>query len=353
MLALVLIAGVIGAASAAGVTLGILHFQARTNPQTVNLGSQVTITEESAVVKVAATALPAVVTVVTGTAGGAPTYGSGFLVTSDGDVVTSSDLLAHATGLTVLVRGDSRPHNARILDFDCRTGVAVLRMDGAANLPTLTFGSSAALKPGQTVVALGGPLGAQQTVTRGIVSALGSVAALPDPITGAGTQSFSDTIQTDSPISASSIGGPLLNVDGQVVGVSMAVTGSSQPTGFALAADDVQPDVQQIVQTGQLVVPLLGADGTELSPALAALKGLPPGLLVQTVEPGGPAAAAGIKPGDVITQIDDVVVDASHPVVAALAAHFHPQQRVAVTIQRSGGSTQVPLTLSGGHPTCP
>lgn len=351
MLALVLIAGVVGAAAAAGVTLGILHFQARTNPQTVDLGSRVTITEESAIVKVAATALPAVVTVVTGGTPSAPTYGSGFIVTSDGDVVTSADILAHATRLSILVRGDPKPHNARLLDYDCQTGVAVLRMDSVSNLPTLTFGSSAALKPGQTVIALGGPLGGQQAVTRGIVSALGAGTAVPDPITGSGTQSFHDTIETDTVISAASGGGPLLNVDGQVVGVSMSEA-DSPPEGFALAGDDVQPEVQQIVQTGQLVVPLLGAEGDELSSAMAVLRGLPAGLLVQTVAGAGPAAQAGIRAGDLVTQIDGVPLDAGHPLASVLASHFHPQERVNVTVFRQGGTTQVSLTLGGGHPAC-
>ncbi|MGH7777138.1 MAG: S1C family serine protease [Candidatus Dormibacterales bacterium] len=352
MLALVLIAGVVGAASAAGVTLGILHFQARTNPQTVDLGSRVTITEESAIVKVAATALPAVVSVVTGGTPSAPAYGSGFIVTSDGDVVTSADILAHATRLSVLVRGDPKPHNARLLDFDCQTGVAVLRMDSVSSLPTLTFGSSAALKPGQTVISLGGPLGGQQAVTRGIVSALGASTAVPDPITGSGTQSFHDTIETDTVISAVSAGGPLLNVDGQVVGVSMSDAASTSPGGFALAADDVQPEVQQIVQTGQLEVPLLGAEGVELSSAMAGLRGLPAGLLVQTVTAAGPAAQAGIKVGDLVTQIDGVPIDAGHPLASVLASHFQRQERVSVTVYRHGGTTQVSLTLGGGHPAC-
>lgn len=352
MLALVLIAGVLSAGVAAGVTVGVLHLQAKTNPQTVDLGSRVTITEQNAVEQVAAKALRAVVTVVTQNRGASPTYGSGFLVTSDGEVVTNVDLVAHASNFTILIRGDTKARSARLLDFDCATGVAVLKMESVSNLPTLSFGSSSALKPGQTVIALAGPLSEHQAVTRGIVSALGATMTISDPIKGAGTQSFSDTIQTDAGIGPASSGGPLLNVDGQVVGVDLAGTASGQPVGAALAANDVQPDVQQIVQNGQLVVPILGVDGTELSSAAAALRNLPPGMLVQTVDAGSPAEQVGIKAGDVITQLDDVTVGQTSPLAGVLRARFHPSQRVSVTLSRNGSATQVPVTLGGGHPAC-
>ena len=115
---------------------------------------------------------------------------------------------------------------------------------------------------------------------------------------------------------------------------------------------DISDDVQQILSTGQVVVSSVGATTTDLSSTTAALSGLPEGSQVVTVDKAGPAAAAGLLPGDVITQLDDVKLDAAHPLQLILRSRFHPNQRVAVTYVRSGTSTQVQLTLAGQHPAC-
>ena len=334
---------------AAGVTLGILRLQSRTNPQQVNLRSGVTILEESAVIQVALRAKPAVVSVVTQDQ---PTTGrgSGFLITSDGYIVTAVNVIAGASKMTVLVTGDPALHVARLVDYDCQTGVAVLKIDQVNQLPTLVFADPTALAQGQVLVAVGGPLDGS-SVTPGYVSSLHR----PAVVTQAGTQrpvEISDTIQTSSVISPSTAGGPLLNVGGQVVGVAMQSQTSNSPSGFGLNVADISDDVQQILSAGQVVVSSLGATTTDLSQQAAALAGLPEGSQVISVDKGGPAAAAGLQPGDVITQLDDVKLDAAHPLRLLLRSRFHPDQRVAVTYSRAGTSTQVQLTLAGLHPVC-
>jgi putative serine protease PepD len=334
---------------AAGVTLGILRLQARTNPQQVNLRSGVTISEESAVIQVAARAKPAVVSVVTQEQ---PTtaHGSGFLITSDGYIVTAVSVIAGASKMTVLITGDNSVHVARLVDYDCQTGLAVLKIDQVSGLPTLVFADPTALAQGQVVVAIGGPLDSS-LVTPGYVSAMHR----PALVTESGTQrsqEISDTVQTSNVIGAATAGGPLLNVGGQVVAIAMQSQGSNATSGFGLNVADISDDIQQILSTGQVVVSSLGATSTDLSQQAAALAGLPEGSQLITVDKAGPAAAAGLQPGDVVTQLDDVKLDAAHPLRLLLRSRFRPDQRVAVTYSRGGASTQVQLTLVGQHPVC-
>jgi putative serine protease PepD len=331
---------------AAGVTLGILRLESRTNPQQVNLRSGITISEESAVIQVAARAKPAVVSVVTQDQ---PRLvrGSGYLVTSDGYIVTTANVIAGAAKMTVLISNDAALHAARLVDYDCQTGVAVLKIDQASGLPTLASADPNALVAGQVVVAVGGPLDGGP-VTPGYVSALHRPVTVLDP-NGVRSVEISDTIQTSAVIASSTAGGPLLNVGGQVVGVAMPSQGSS---GNALNVADITDDVLQILSTGQVVVSSLGATSTDLSLQGASVQGLPEGSQLVTVEKGGPAAAAGLQPGDVITQVEDVKLDAAHPLRLLLRSRFRPNQRVTVTYFRAGASTQVQLTLAGLHPVC-
>jgi putative serine protease PepD len=334
---------------AAGVTLGILQLQSRTNPQGVNLRSGVTISEESAIIQVAAKAKPAVVSLVTQDQ---PKIarGSGYLVTTDGYIVTAVNVIAGATRMTVLLSVDAKLHDARLVDYDCQTGVAVLKIDQVGGLPTLAFADPTALAAGQVIVAVGGPLDGS-AVTPGYVSAMHRPMTVTEPV-ALHTMEVSDTIQTTAVISPSTTGGPLLNVGGQVVGIAMQAQGSSVANGFGLNVADIQDDVNQILGTGQVVVPSLGVTGTDLSLQAASLGGLPEGSQLVTIDKGGPAAAAGLLPGDVITQLDDVKLDAADPLRLVLRSRFHPNQRVAVTYFRAGASTQVQLTLGGEHPAC-
>ena len=340
----------VAALVAAGVTLAVLQVQSRTNPQQVNLGSNVTITEDSAVIQAAARARPAVVSVVTQQQP-ALSRGSGYLATSDGYIVTNIGVIAGAGGMTVLVPGDSKSHEARLVDYDCQTGVAVVKVDKVNGLPTLAFADPNALVQGQRIVAVGGPFDGS-AVTPGYVSAMHRVVSIPNPSSTSKQLELSDTIQTSAVINSGTAGGPLLNVAGQVVGIAMQSQPVAGSTGFGLNVADIQDVVQQILQTGQVVVPSLGAATTELSAEMASLTGLPTGTQILTVDKTGPAASAGLQAGDVITQVDDVKLDAVHPLSLVLRSRFHPNQRVAVTYSRAGASTQAQLTLSSQHPTC-
>src|SRR5437016_12874934 len=204
----------VAALVAAGVTLAILSLQARTNTQQVNLRNGVTISEDSAIITAAGKAKPAVVSIVTQRQ---PTIvdGSGYLATSDGYIVTNINVIAGSSGLTVLIPGDSKAHDARLVDYDCQTGVAVIKIDKVSGLPTLGFADPTALVQGQRIVAVGGPVEGN-AVTPGYVSAMHRVAAGKDPLTIGHTIQFSDTIQTSVTVDGGTSGGPLPNVGSQV-----------------------------------------------------------------------------------------------------------------------------------------
>jgi putative serine protease PepD len=339
---------VLTALVATGVTLAVLRTQSRTNNQQVNLQPGITITEDSAIVNAATKARPAVVSIVTQHT---PTIvnGSGYLATSDGYIVTNVNVVAGANGMTVLVPGDSKAHDARLVDYDCQTGVAVIKIDKVSGLPTLGFADPNALVQGQVIVAVGGPV-AGSAVTPAYVSAMHRVSIVTDPVNLGRTLQFSDTIETSAFIDGGTSGGPLLNVGSQVVGIAME--SSSRREGFGLNVADIQDDVQQILSTGQVTVASLGATTNDVTAEAAALDGVAQGSQVVTIVQGGPAAAAGLQPGDVITQVDDVHLDAAHPLSLLLRSRFHANQRVTVTYSRGGTSTQAELTLTGQHPAC-
>src|SRR5438067_13517985 len=177
---------------AAGVTLAVLRFQARTNTQQVNLRNGVTITEDSAIVQAAAKARPAVVSVITQHQ---PTIvrGSGYLATTDGYIVTNINVIAGSSGLTVLIPGDSKAHDARLVDYDCQTGVAVIKIDKVSGLPTLAFADPTALVQGQVIVAVGGPVDGNAS-SPGYVSAMHRLASVREPVNLGHTLQLSDTL---------------------------------------------------------------------------------------------------------------------------------------------------------------
>jgi putative serine protease PepD len=249
----------------------------------------------------------------------------------------------------VLIPGDSKAHDARLVDYDCQTGVAVIKIDKVSGLPTLGFADPTALVQGQRIVAVGGPVEGN-AVTPGYVSAMHRVTSANDPVNLGRTLQFSDTIQTNAAIEGGMSGGPLLNVGSQVIGVAME--SPSSLSGFGLNVADIVDDVQQILSTGQVMVSSLGATTADVTAENAALNGTPEGSRLVTLDKTGPVAAAGLKPGDVITQIDDVRLDAAHPLSLLLRSRFHANQRVTVTYSRDGASTQAELTLTSQHPTC-
>ena len=349
----VLIAVIVSGLVSAGVTLGALSYFSRTNAQTISLGSNVRITEESAAISVAARAAPAIVSVVTDDTSAGRSVGSGFMITSDGYIITNTRVLAGARNVTVLLAGDPRRHDARIVDSDCQTALAVLKVDGVSQRPTLAFAEGTNLAVGQTVIAMGTPLEPRTEVTKGIVSALHRTLRVADPVNLNASTQLWDLIETDANLGVGSSGGPLLNVAGQVVGVNVYLTAGGDAFSFALSPADIQPEAEQIIRDGTFVLPTIGATVETISPEEAALRSLPEGALVRSVAKDGPADEAGVKIGDVITALDEVKITAAHPLGQLLrSSRYHPEQRVSLSLAGPGRSTQVQVTLGREHPVC-
>ena len=285
--------------------------------------------------------------------------GSGFIVSPDGYILTNNHVVAEATRLTVYL-ADRREYSAELVGRDPTTDVAVIKVNGT-NLPVLSFGRSADVKVGEWVLAVGNPgfgggsSSLDYTVTAGIVSAIGRPLGLigNDIRAREGRQAagfaIEDFIQTDAVINPGNSGGPLVNMQGQVVGINSAIasrTGYYQGYGFAIPMDLARRIMEDLIEYGEVRRPYLGIEMGPLDPVDAEYYRLPrtTGVLVQAVPEGGPAAAAGIRPEDVIVSIDGVAVERSSQ-LQLLIAQKHPGDEVTVGYYRDGQPREMRVRL--------
>ena len=227
--------------------------------------------------------------------------GSGFVVRSDGHIVTNYHVVQGARQIKAhLPNGLS--YDARLVGRDTVTDLAVLKID-AQDLPTATFASSDVLRVGDWVMTMGNAqaLKGGPTVTLGIVSALGRT------ITTERGQ-FYDLIQTDAAINDGNSGGPLVNLEGDVVGINQAMQRRAQGIGFAISSSGAKPLIDSLIEHGRVIRPLIGLVGQDVTPAIAnELKlNITNGIIVASMSRSGPSYEAGIRVGDVITKMDDI-----------------------------------------------
>lgn len=301
--------------------------------------------------RVATAALPSVVTVyASGTAGAGS--GSGAVIRADGVVLTNDHVIATAaeagTIEVLLNNGEKLP--ARLVGTDPITDLAVLKLE-RNKLPTLLLAPREPLVVGQPVVALGAPLGLSGTVTSGIVSALNR--NVPVPTAGGGTTVLAGSIQTDAAINPGNSGGPLVTCEGRLVGVNTAIStvpdasgtggGGSVGIGWAVPASTAQRIVDELLASGRATHPWIGAQTVEISPDTADRFGTTAGLFVQAVAPGGPAAAAGLREGDVITRVNGE--QATSVSLAWLLVSAGVGDDVELEFVRAGSPATATLTL--------
>lgn len=265
--------------------------------------------------------------------------GSGFIISSDGLILTNAHVVRDAHEVTVKL-ADRREFKAKVLGIDPATDIAVLRAD-ATGLPTVQFGDPKTLQVGDYVLAIGAPFGFDQSATAGIVSAKGR--SLPG-------DSFVPFIQTDAAVNPGNSGGPLFDAGGNVVGINAQIysqTGGYQGLSFAIPIDVALHAKDQILATGHASHGRLGVLVQDLNQGLADSFGLsrPDGALVASVDPHSPAAAAGIKPGDVITHIDGAPVERSGDLSARIGMQS-PGTRVSLRIWRDHAAKDVFATLA-------
>jgi serine protease Do len=281
--------------------------------------------------------------------------GSGFIINSSGQILTNSHVVNGADIVTVTLK-DGRSFNGKVLGEDPVTDVAVINID-AKNLPTLGLGNSDALQPGEAVIAIGNPLGLNNTVTSGIVSATGRSSR----DIGASDKRV-DYIQTDAAINPGNSGGPLLNVRGQVIGMNTAIISGAQGLGFAIPINTAQRIAQELIANGKVEHPYLGIQMVTLTPEireriinelgdrinLTADKGV---LLINVV-PRSPAAIAGLRSGDVIRSINNQPVNSIEE-VQKIVENSKIGTPLPMQIERNGQITPIavspaPLAVRNG-----
>ncbi|MGH2723461.1 MAG: S1C family serine protease [Actinomycetota bacterium] len=274
--------------------------------------------------------------------------GTGFVIGSDGIVVTNFHVVEQAFRGVDVIMGDGRRFQARAIGADDNADLAILKLqsDEPLNLPTVALGDSDTLRLGQTVVAMGFALGLQggPSVTSGIVSALGRTIQAGD---NGQVRTYEDLIQTDAAINPGNSGGPLLDLDGQVVGINTAGASQAENIGFAISINRARPIIDHAIEDPDAPTPLLGVVTQTVDPLVVAELGLPVdrGVVVLDVLPGGPADDARIRTGDVIVGIDGEDVEDNDELQERLLDH-EPGKEVSVQLVRSDGSEEdVTVTL--------
>lgn len=299
---------------------------------------------------IAARVSPSVVSIDAQTPSGGDT-GSGFFIQSDGTILTNNHVVEGAVtsggSITVnLTNGKSYP--AKVIGRDGSYDLAVLKID-VTDAPALQLGNSDSIQVGDPVLAIGSPLGLAGTVTSGIISAKNR-AVTSGSGNGTGESSFINALQTDAAINPGNSGGPLVDINGAVIGVNSAIASlgagfSSQSgsigLGFAIPINQAKKTAEQLIKTGKATYPLMGVsvDSTFAGPG-AKIANVPKAIL-----PGGPAAKAGLRVGDIILEIDGKSVGNSDELIVIVRSH-NVGDRVLVKYQRGNSISTVSLTLT-------
>lgn len=261
--------------------------------------------------------------------------GSGVIVSPAGYILTNNHVIEEADQIEVLLT-DGRKSAAQVIGTDPETDLAILKVN-LTDLPVITLGDSDALVIGDPVLAIGNPFGVGQTVTSGIVSALGR--------TQLGINTFENFIQTDAAINPGNSGGALVDTNGHLMGINTAIysrSGGSMGIGFAIPTSTARSVMEAIVRDGEVTRGWIGVEPQDLGPELAESFGLAAGkgVIITGVLQNGPAAQAGIRPGDVITAVGDREVNSVAQLLSAVAA-LQPEQPATLQVVRKGEKNEV------------
>jgi len=267
--------------------------------------------------------------------------GSGVIVAPEGYLLTNNHVIEGADEIEVQL-ADGRGAIARVIGTDPETDLALLKIE-LERLPVVAFADPGTLRVGDVVLAIGNPFNVGQTVTAGIVSALGR--------NRLGLSTFENFIQTDAAINPGNSGGALVDADGRLVGINTAIfsgTGGNLGIGFAIPVDTARLVLEALVRDGEVRRGWLGVEQRDLTPEFARSFGLPVerGVLVTGVLRDGPASRGGVQPGDVVLRIGDTEVASTGQLLAAVAA-LAPQSQTVLTVQR--GTDRLDLQVTVGR----
>ena len=334
-----------------GVAGGLIVGATQSSGSSVSSGTSASSSTASAcpVTPVANQVIPSVVTIAASGPSGSGT-GSGEFIRSGGYILTNNHVISIAAngGSVKVLFADGHTEPATITGRDPQTDLAVLKVQTSREIKVISLGSSS-VKVGQPVVAVGAPLGLSGTVTSGIVSALDRTVEVP----GENDRSalLVSAVQTDASINPGNSGGALVNCEGQLVGVPTAGAtvpnsgGGSIGLGFAIPVDLANRIADEIIATGTVTHAFFGLQTVPIPPAAAEQAGLPEGLFVQAVTPGGPAATAGLRAEDVITKIDGMPAT-SNIQLQELTLTKKPGDTVSIEYTRAGQSATATVTLA-------
>ncbi|MBC7172749.1 MAG: trypsin-like peptidase domain-containing protein, partial [Polyangiaceae bacterium] len=268
--------------------------------------------------------------------------GSGIVLREDGYILTNNHVVSIATRVEVLLQ-DGRKFEARVVGSDAASDLAVLRIPVRGLVP-VRFGQSSSVRVGEWVLAIGSPFGLDHTVTAGVISAIGR--------SGLGGSEIEDYLQTDASINPGNSGGPLVNLDGEVIGVNTMIAGRGTGIGFAVAADLVRRVGAQLIERGSVRRPYIGITFQPLEPEVAVQLGATRaqrGALVSEVARGGPAARAGVRPGDIVTTIDGAHVADGYALLREILRR-EVGARLRLGLLRNGESSTIDVVTTARPP---
>ena len=277
--------------------------------------------------------------------------GSGFVISSDGLILTNKHVVSDTSASYTVITNDGKKYSAKVLARDPSQDFAVVKIN-ATGLPTVSLGDSDGLELGQTAIAIGNALGQfSNTVSVGVVSGLERTVTASDEADGQ-QETIQGVIQTDAAINPGNSGGPLLNLQGEVIGINTAVASGAQSIGFAIPINRAKHDIDSVRATGNIQSPYLGVRYLMITSDIATQQKLPvsSGALVRgsndgpAVEPGSPAAKAGIQAEDIIEKVNGQAIDADH-VLGDVIAGYNVGDTVTLTVDRAGKETTISVTL--------
>ncbi len=270
--------------------------------------------------------------------------GSGFIVGTDGLIVTNKHVVGDATAKYKVITKDNKTHDVQKIYRDPINDLAILKIN-AGGLPVVEMGDSSKIKVGQLAIAIGTALGEfRSTVTTGVISGVGRGITAGSPLEGS-AERLDNVLQTSAAINPGNSGGPLLNSSGQVIGINVAVSQDAQNIGFALPINIVKDALTNFNQTGQFNRPYLGVRYKVVMRDVAVLNDIPEGACIMDVVEGSPAARAGMKPDDIITHVDNTRLTGDNAELSKLIANKKVGDTLHITVYRDGKNVSLTITL--------